>query len=192
MGIAYSRNEGVQNSTEDWICFIDSDDWIDPFYIEILMEYVEGEEEFIDFVVHERIFKNEKSILSLNCTYNSCYFDNKYLQNTLWHHKITPTWSKCFNKKFLEKIKFDENQWAGEDIIHWLKCVNKVNKFKICPEKIYNYIPNDKSISKKAVDMQYIENIIEEARTFIKEHPDTLGKFNNYITSLEKVTEEIK
>ena len=38
MGAAKARNTGIKNAAGDFICFVDSDDWLEPEYLEILVK----------------------------------------------------------------------------------------------------------------------------------------------------------
>ena len=38
-GVSSARNTGIENAVSEYICFIDSDDWIDENYIQTFMEY---------------------------------------------------------------------------------------------------------------------------------------------------------
>ncbi|HFU5931648.1 TPA: glycosyltransferase family 2 protein, partial [Enterococcus faecium] len=35
-GLSAARNSGLDSATGDFVCFIDSDDWIEPDYLELL------------------------------------------------------------------------------------------------------------------------------------------------------------
>ena len=43
-GVSNARNVGIQNSTGEWITFIDSDDFITPDYLETLISAVDGDD----------------------------------------------------------------------------------------------------------------------------------------------------
>lgn len=185
MGVSIVRKRGIKNASNDWICFIDSDDTINENYFSYLAEFIDDE---IDFILFERNFKNEKSILNIpkNDLYN--YYDNNFLQEYLTHHKFTPFWSKCFNKKFLNKIKINDEK-IYEDIIPWLQCIKEVNKFKILPEQLYNYNPNKNSISDSTYKNFYILNILYEALELIDKNQEKLGQFINYIVCILQLLE---
>ncbi len=39
-GLSVARNSGLDNATGEFVCFIDSDDWIEPDYLELLYSAV--------------------------------------------------------------------------------------------------------------------------------------------------------
>lgn len=42
-GVSAARNYGIENATGEWVCFVDSDDWIDDQYLEHLVQGIRDE-----------------------------------------------------------------------------------------------------------------------------------------------------
>lgn len=145
-GVSITRNKGIDCATGDYVCFVDSDDWVNYQYCDKLLKSIE--ENDCDFSICGFIFKDYVSNNSTNYSYGKgkkiIYKNNifelyeKLLSNTLWN--------KIFVKKIIDKnkLKFDENLSMGEDLKFVLSYINVI-KDKICiiDDLLYYYCKYD-------------------------------------------------
>ena len=59
-GVSSARNHGLEKSKGEFICFIDSDDWVEPMYLSHLYDGMKNNEE-VDMVVSGFISEGDKS-----------------------------------------------------------------------------------------------------------------------------------
>lgn len=131
-GLSSARNVGIQNATGKYICFIDSDDYIEKDYVKRMYEVISKEK--LDFVV---------------CNYNRVY-DNKIQKCEVDKFKtenfITPAaWNKMYKKSLFDKISFPEGLYY-EDLGTFPRLYCHGNKYKIVEGYLYNYVQNSNSI----------------------------------------------
>lgn len=143
-GPGFTRNKGLSVATGDYITFVDSDDYIDKDYIDILMDNMKGYD--CVFAGHKTVTEDGK-VLSINP-----------LDNSSWaRYKYNATWGKLYRLSYLKnkKIGYDDVM-IGEDLYLNMLVIASgahINTIDYCG---YNYVQNKSSITntvKKKYDM---------------------------------------
>lgn len=118
-GVSYTRNRGLEAATGEYICFVDSDDWVSGSYVwELLHAATEHSDKLVLCGFHfinmlencRRVFLWESH--SKRCAVErDCLFDLH--ENTL----LGQLWNKIFRKSTICKYNlcFDEELLIGED-----------------------------------------------------------------------------
>lgn len=133
-GVSATRNLGIKYSNGKYICFIDSDDWIEKKYIQILKDSIISYDlsackyQLIDDKNNKKVCKIDKSFsLNVGETLDILFYNGNYKISYQGY-----IFNKLFKKDIIEKynIKFDENIYYNEDrlfvfqyIIH---CTNNI------------------------------------------------------------------
>lgn len=141
-GVSSARNIGINRSNGDYICFVDSDDWLQDNAIEVMIEEQKISE--YDLVVCNYILHNQ------NGAVNSREFENvefhsgdqflKYLLKTVSFLR-TP-WGKLYKAEIIKRnqIRFDEEMTLGEDTLFNYNYSKFVETLRILSEDyLYNY-----------------------------------------------------
>lgn len=146
-GPSETRNIGIERATGKYMFFLDSDDYLHPKAIEILLkEFSEG----IDivrgnyyFIRNKKIFKNNKfpSFEKIN----SKEMLNKYMmQNSIWN----TVWGQLIKMEYCKKVRFDKNIRIGEDLLFNYQLYNNVKMIKCVNFHLYYYVDNCNSITR--------------------------------------------
>lgn len=144
----------------DWLCFIDSDDTIQPTYLEDMLNYAKDNNLDMvtcgwDFVRPDRIDHRvpEKSEI----IYRSEFKDRL----TYFDKFMGPIWNKLFRyESMCKNITYYENKFAklfkegvyfyGADTAYnYLYLGNQLEKFGLLAKQLYNYNISDESVSRK-------------------------------------------
>ncbi len=158
-GLVSARRYGVNYSKGEYIIFVDSDDWIEPDMIELLVKKaIESNADIVtsgfiqfgngeDLVVKDRIssgfYSNKKSLEGMIYPKMICW-DNDC------HAGITvATWDKLFRaeliKKHADRISYDI-AW-GTDFVLTFPCILDAESIYITDICKYHYRVNEKSLT---------------------------------------------
>lgn len=180
-GVSSARNAGIEVAQGEYICFVDSDDYLENDYLEVLIEtkkkYSDYDNIWCGFqTVEDYNGKNKELVISDNNTEISCYS----LEDIMILHEKWLDASPCnkiFNKRFVDsnKIKFSENLSLGEDLLfnfQYLDCTEK--KIVVINKPLYNYIRD----GKESLDNKYYPNLLEIYRRLNFETEKYANKWN--------------
>ena len=170
-GLSDARNYGVSKATGDYICFVDSDDFINEGLFDSAMQYMLKK---IDLIKYKcvRVDENYNEIERIDgpifeCKSGQDAFNTLYAQDVL----IEPAWLYIYRKDFYESNNFSfpinkyHEDWAIVPfILITASTVVSTNVYG------YNYVQssnsitrnnNDEKIAKRAYDMlEHYDNLI--------------------------------
>jgi len=141
VGLAETRNNGIDLSTGDYICFFDSDDFIDKDMIETLLINAERTNSDVSSVrahVHLRngnvvgYGKQDREIKTYKGLLNVV---NGYSDGDI----SIAVWDKMFKKEALEGIRFDPKVFK-EDVDFTLKLCMANKSFVTDTKEFYHYV----------------------------------------------------
>lgn len=162
-GVSSARNTGIMNAKGIYICFVDSDDFLEENYLSDLIKTKEnyfkygniwcGFQTVIDYEKH-----NKKVVIASSNEDFSCYNLNQIMDlHSLWLDA-----SPC-NKLYLRKIIVENNITfandlsLGEDLIFNLHYLDKTNgKIIVINKPLYNYIRD----GKESLDNKYYADLL--------------------------------
>lgn len=178
-GIGASRNFGLDESSGEYICFIDSDDYVDKKYLEKLYNKISKEN--LDIVVCNYIELNEElnieKKIKIKAFNNTTIYKNPELLLSI---NKSP-WNKIYRKSILENIKFPTDL-KYEDTEFLCKALYN-SKIGYVDEFLNYYVIHTNSetttMDKRVFDiLNIIDNIrkfYENSNDYIKEYIDKMS-----------------
>lgn len=141
-GVSEARNVGVDNSTGDYLMFVDADDWLAPDAIESCVPYL-GKYDVIRFSAYV-VGKEDTTRCSLGASSDR----NSVISSVISRDTIVACWGALFSRRlFVENnIRFDKALTVGEDWLVTAELIRHSRSIKLLPE-VYAYYYNKTNVS---------------------------------------------
>ena len=154
-GLSAARNTGLENMSGDYVTFVDSDDWIELDYVEIL--YKKITEYQADIAVGNYYSFNESEgmfyfHISGDSYYERVYdnvsiFENLYESQEMKSFALISAWGKLYKAGLFEQLRFDIGK-LGEDGYLNQKIYLLAEKIVYIHNGIYSYRIRNNSLSR--------------------------------------------
>ena len=173
-GVSAARNTGLSGSDSEFICFIDSDDYVAPDYIEYLYRLIIDDK--ADISVCQRM--NSKSKIKEN----KIFTDNKSCMSAFVKNAEIDSvvWGKLYKKTLFDGISFPAGK-RYEDEFTIYKLIARANRISVgCGSKYY-YRKNEKSFMNRPFsdkDLELIEAMSEQKAFIEQNYPELISSAN--------------
>lgn len=170
-GVSYTRNRGLEAASEDWVLFVDSDDWVAPEYVSALRDALETGAEFAicGFVNHDELVAGRTDV------YGWTDFEGtkavqlrSELEGLHRANLLQQLWNKVFSRRIIEThgIRFDESISVGEDtrfVLDYIRCGN-VQKALLINRPLYHYMRDQAGSLMYRVGYESVEEPLKNLR----------------------------
>ena len=121
-GLSDARNAGLDQMTESYVTFVDSDDWIEQDYVETLYQKITEYQADIA-IGNYYSFDEERSVFLFHILGDSYYekahdnvsiFENLYENQEMRSFALISAWGKLYKARLFEQLRFDIGK-LGED-----------------------------------------------------------------------------
>ena len=201
-GVSSARNLGIEHSKGEYITFIDSDDWVDSDYLEVLYTTLleEGADIAVSTYKQFNMDDNCYYVHSYQRGYEKRIFEKYQLIEELpvlerYDQSYGLTLGKIISKKALGIIRFNEYTALCEDMEFWYKLYLVSNKIIYINKDTYNYRKYENA-SLKHIDAKNKYSDIQQRLSFISilatNGRNIRGYIENLLIHLEISLEELK
>ncbi|WP_195637157.1 glycosyltransferase family 2 protein [Enterocloster bolteae] len=137
-GVSSARNFGMEEATGHYIAFVDSDDWVDRYYIESLVAGLESSE--VSLSICNMAYENKSKIISKH----EKYLVMKYSKGELFEKLLCSNEIGGFlcNKLFIKKLitqRMDESLYYCEDFVFTAKYSENIRYASFTKAQLYHY-----------------------------------------------------
>ncbi len=159
-GLSAARNTGIEwafaHSDSQWLCFIDSDDWVHPRYLECLVAAAYKHKTKIALCEFQEVSTNfvEEKLLPLVVSQQKNAMDF-YLQNV---RMTTVAWNKLYSKELFVDCRYPIGK-KYEDAFVSYRLMYKVREFAFVKAPLYYYFQREGSIIRSAYSIHNLDAI---------------------------------
>ena len=160
-GVSAARDHGLGLARGNYICFVDSDDHLDPSFLSELTGAIARSG--ADIAQCSFYYSHEDGTLVSNGEAVSATYEGHgdimraYFDGMIGHINLA-CWGKLFRRGLVEDIRFDETLTIQEDAFFTFECCMKSAKITCIDLPLYYYHKNPDSVMNRTFDgskMQY-------------------------------------
>lgn len=160
-GVVKARNLGIELSQGEYICFVDSDDYISNNYIEILYNSIKKDGTLMCICDYKDMQLEEMDdclFANMKCESYIIDVDESYNFNEPYAHKTV--WAAMFSRSLVGDTRFEDGIYVGEDSLFYSRIILKLNCFSYVSSILYGYIIYPCSASHGLYDEKKFTEII--------------------------------
>ena len=145
-GLSDARNAGLEIATGDLISFIDSDDWIEPGFLQLLWDAMERENAQIAACAVELVDETGKVLRLRGIVQEPVVEKMEGLRRLILEDGIHQTvWNKLYRRQVLEGIFFEKGK-CHEDDFWTYQVFDRMDRLAIVDRPMYHYLQRSGSI----------------------------------------------
>lgn len=175
-GVSSARNMGISKAIGEWVTFLDSDDWLQPGYLQDLFSATQNESD-VDFVVDGFQRVSDQGAVLYTEIFPAQLLkatDTAQIFNRLRLHDYGYCWAKMYRKSILDKRSdwFNVKLTLYEDTLFVFEYLLHCNKVQFCGNINYNYLENQQSLTTKKRSFSYSYEPYRALVDFTNKHFD--------------------
>lgn len=179
-GQSAARNLGLDKASGDYICFVDSDDYVSDNGLEML--YNKAISDDFDIVLSDvNIVYPDHNVIVNSGLKGDTFDKNKIKELMIFSYSAGVIWNKIYKRKLLDNIRFKEDVWY-EDVHFNFRLFPRLKKIGTINEVFVNYVQTEGSVTYTYNDKLY--DIIKVFNDLIEYYKKN-DLYDSYFSELE-------
>ena len=173
-GVSHARNTGIDNSTGDYVTFVDSDDYIDKEMYETLLDLANNNSaqiahcsyKCVDGDIVNAVGDTGKVIVQEHDEALKCLLSGRFFTGSLWN--------KLYERELFENVRLDETIKFNEDVLANYLLFENADKSVYTDKAYYTYFQNTDSAThsvKSNIGIEQIALVAEKMAEMSKGKP---------------------
>ena len=200
-GVSSARNAGIDAAQSEYITFIDSDDWIEPDYIETLMANADDADYLCSGIncwidtknagsnIHNiisgiKVDKKRGVVIRKEKDFCGNLSDNTKKFFTLFEKTIVlAPYAKIYKKSLIKDVKYILGVKKGQDVLFNIQYLQNCQTIKNISYAGYNYECRNAVSASKSIKRKDIQQIGKSYNEYLQDLQNVFGP-NQYLNSI--------
>ncbi len=159
-GLGDARNTGIEAATGEYILYVDSDDWLELNFCEVMLYRIQ-KGGCDACVCGYREVCDDGKVMKIKSEENRIYLGQELL-NDILEEKVCfsySVWKFMYKRKNISFIKFDVGVYF-EDVTFLTKFLLQDLRVSVESKVLYNYRVNEKSITRQTLTNKHVKDYI--------------------------------
>lgn len=175
-GVFSARRTGLGYAKGEYICFLDSDDYWEPTYLEVLDAELAKHNPDIIIFGHYLVGDNHRILATNHPSLEEGMYSHdskKMVYATLLKNtSLNTLWGKCIRRTLFDMDRDHSSMHhvtMGEDLLESLPILDKAETIRIIHTPLYNYYQNEKSATQTKLKIRTMNStitVLQELETY--------------------------